>query len=186
MSHCHHDHGDAIVFSKIVPVTQKVANVLLKNAKVLKLTFDQRQELPHELVAADGTKVVCHIEDPVEQGDKLISSNNDWAIIESAPEELFDIARTQPQFESFLHIAGLNMWPLQITEAGARVQASHECMHMLEHLDLSFEKLTAPLVELNVPEIKHHDCCDHDHGHEHHHHEHQHGPDCGHDHGHSH
>ena len=97
MSHCHHNHEDAIVFSKIVPVTQKVANVLLKNAKILQLTFDQRQELPHEVTATDGSKVICHIEDPVEQGDKLISADNHWALIESAPEELFEI--------TFIHLS---------------------------------------------------------------------------------
>ncbi|MDX1668581.1 MAG: hypothetical protein R3194_04130 [Limnobacter sp.] len=187
MSHCDHDHGDALVFTKIVPASQKVANVLLKHAKVLQLTFDQRQELPHEVKASDGTLVICHVDDPVEQGDKLISQANQWAIIESAPEELFQIDRKQTQFEAFLHIAGLNMWPVQLTEQGARVQASHECMHMLEHLELKFDTLTAPLVELNVPEVKHHDCCDHDHAHGHaHDHSHAHHHDCGHNHGHDH
>ena len=64
-------------------------------------------------------------------------------------------------------------------------------MHMLEHFELKFSTLTAPMLEIVVPELKHHDCCDHDHGHGHGHdhghshahaHEHKHGPDCGHDH----
>lgn len=191
MSHCHHDHGDAIVFNKIVPANQKVANVLLKNAKVLTLTFDQRQELPHELKADDGSTVICHIEDPVEAGDRLISQNNEWAIVASAAEDLFEIKREQQNFEPFLHIAGLNMWPVELTETGVRVLASHECMHMLEHYELAFEQVKLPLAELNVPEIKHHDCCghdhDHDHGHAHKHdHSHEHGHDCSHDHGHDH
>ena len=172
MSSNHHHHGSA-VFNKVVKAKQKVASVLMKNAKTIELTFDQRQELPHECVASDGTVVFCHIHDPVEVGDRLISENNEWALISAATEELFEISRRQAGFEQFLHVAGLSMWPLQLTEQGARVVASHDCIHMLEHFGLTAEVIQAPIEEIVVPELEHHAGCGHDHDHDH-------------DHGHSH
>ncbi|MCQ8894842.1 hypothetical protein NQT62_00115 [Limnobacter humi] len=186
-SHCNHDHS--VVYNKVVKASHKVAAVLLRNAKTLALTFDQRQELPHDCPTTDGGSIVCHIDEPVEPGDRLVSNTNEWAVVQAAPEALFEVARGQNGYEAFIHIAGLEMWPLQLTELGARVVASHECMHMLEHFGLQFQQIEAPMLELSVPEIKHHDCCDHDHGHEHGHehahdgHDHSH---CGHDHKHDH
>lgn len=185
MSHCHHDHANQPVFNKIVPSVQKIANALLKDAKVLELTFDQRQEIPHDCVAQDGTKLICHVDEPVEAGDRLISTENQWVIIAAATEELFEVARNHSAFETFIHIAGLNMWPVELTNEGAKVIASHECQHMLEHYELSFKKINAPIFEINVPEVKQHDCCGHDHDH-HEHHDHKHDNhdhgNCGHDH----
>lgn len=183
---CNHHH-DQPVYNKVVPAEQKVAQVLLKTAKHLELTFDQRQEIPHEVTCTDGSVIICHIEDPVEVGDRLISSSNEWAIVGAAAEELFEVSRSQAGFEQFLHIAGLKMWPLQLTDSGAQVVASHECMHLLEHLGLQFTNLTAPMVEIGIPEVKTHDCCDHDHDHGHSHghdHSHSHGHDHSHDHDH--
>ncbi|WP_370261486.1 hypothetical protein [Limnobacter sp.] len=191
--HDHHDHGHEhgsqcghnhdVVYNKVVKAQHKVASVLLRNAKMLPLTFDQRQQMPHDVQASDGSTVICHIHDAVEVGDKLVSNTNQWAIVEAAPEELFEVARGQKGFEEFLHVAGLSFWPVQLNDAGARVVASHECMHMLEHFGLTFGTVTAPMHEIVAPDIKHHDCCGHDHSHDHHHdHGHHHGPDCGHDH----
>ncbi|HEX4844240.1 MAG TPA: hypothetical protein VFV57_11255 [Limnobacter sp.] len=178
-AHCDHNHE--VVYNKVVKANHKVASVLLRNAKVLSLTFDQRQELPHDVQATDGSTLICHVHDAVEVGDKLVSNTNQWAIVEAATEELFEVARGQTGYEEFLHVAGLNFWPVQLTDTGARVVASHECMHMLEHYGLKFSTLSAPMHEIVAPEIKHQDCCDHDHGHNHGH-DHVHGPDCGHDH----
>lgn len=178
---CGHNH--AVVFNKVVKASQKVAAVLLRNAKTIELTFDQRQEVPHDVKATDGSALICHLHDTVEAGDKLVSNTNEWAVVAAASEELFEIQRGQPGFEAFLHVAGLAFWPVQMSENGAQVVASHECMHMLEHFGLKFSTLTGPMKEITVPELKNHDCCDHDHGHGHSHgHDHTHGPDCGHDH----
>lgn len=186
MSDCHHSHDGEAIFNKIVPASQKVANALLKNAKTLRLTFDQRQELPHDCKAEDGSLLICHIDEPVEPGDKLISTDNQWAIIEAAPEALFKVSREHKAFETFIHVAGLNMWPVELLDDGALVVASHECQHVIEHYGLAFTEVNAPITEINVPEIKHHDCCGHDHhehGHTHHNHDHDHKHgDCGHDH----
>lgn len=179
---CGHHHD--VVYNKVVKANHTVATVLLRNAKTIELTFDQRQEVPHNTQATDGTHIVCHLDDTLEVGDKLVSNTNEWAIVAAAQEELFEIARGQQGFEEFLHVAGLNFWPVQLTEIGARIVASHECMHMLEHFELTFNLQTGPMHEIVVPEIKHHDCCDHDdhtpHAHTHSH-AHQHGPDCHHD-----
>lgn len=195
--HDHHGHGDhdhsacghhhEVVYNKVVKAKNKVASVLLRNAKTLALTFDERQELPHDCVATDGTALVCHVHEPVEAGDRLVSNTNLWAVVEAAPEALFKVRRGQTGYEAFIHVAGLEMWPVELTEEGAHVVASHECMHMLEHFGLQFEQIEAPMHELSVPEIKHDDCCGHDHGHDHghehsHDHGHVHGPDCSHDH----
>jgi urease accessory protein len=184
---CGHDHSQP-VFNKVIPASQKVAKVLLASAKTVQLTFDQRQEIPHDVVATDGSKLICHVPDPVEVGDRLISSTNEWIIIAAAAEELFEVPRGQDAFEEFLHIAGLKMWPLELNPDGAAVVASHECMHLLEHLNLSYTQVNAPIVEIGIPEVKTHECCDHDHGHDHghsHSHDHSHDhdhTDCGHDH----
>lgn len=182
---CGHNH--AVVYNKVVKADHKVASVLLRNAKTIELTFDERQEVPHDVKATDGSALICHLHDTVEVGDKLVSNTNEWAIVAAAAEELFEVARGQKGFEEFLHVAGLEFWPVQLTENGLRVVASHECMHMLEHFELKFDTVTAAMREISVPEIKQHDCCDHDHGHDHSHahdhsNEHVHGPDCGHDH----
>lgn len=176
---CGHSHD--VVYSKVVKASHKVASVLLRNAKTIELTFDQRQEVPHDCTATDSSHLICHIEESVEIGDKLVSNTNEWAIVAAATEDLFEIPREQTGYEAFLHIAGINFWPVELTDNGARVVASHECLHMLEHYALQYSTLSAPMHELTVPEIKHHECCDHDHDHGHHH-GHQHGPDCGHDH----
>ncbi|HEX4856473.1 MAG TPA: hypothetical protein VFV28_06640 [Limnobacter sp.] len=188
--HAEHQHGPdcghnhAVVYNKVVKAAQKVASVLLRNAKTIELTFDQRQEVPHDVKATDGSTIICHLHDTVEVGDKLVSNTNEWVIVAAATEELFKVPRGQARFEEFLHVAGLAFWPVQLTDQNAHVVASHECMHMLEHFGLKFTTLIGPMHEITVPELKHHDCCDHDHhGHGHSHsHEHQHGPDCGHDH----
>ncbi len=182
---CGHNH--AVVYNKVVKADHKVASVLLRKAKTIELTFDERQEVPHDVKATDGSTLICHLHDTVEVGDKLVSNTNEWAIVAAAAEELFEVARGQKGYEAFLHVAGLEFWPVQLTENGLRVVASHECMHMLEHFELKFDTVTAAMQEISVPEIKHHDCCDHDHGHDHGHahdhpNEHVHGPDCGHDH----
>jgi urease accessory protein len=189
-SHDHeHEHGPGcghhhdVVYDKVVKASQKVASVLLRNAKTIELTFDQRQEVPHDVTANDGSRIVCHLHDTVEVGDKLVSNTNEWAIVAASEEELFEIHRGQDKFEEFLHVAGLAFWPVQLTAQGAQVVASHECMHMLEHFGLKFTSMTAAMKEISVPELKQLDCCDHDHGHSHSHdHGHKHGPDCGHDH----
>lgn len=180
--HHHHDH-DGPVFNKVIKASQKVASVLLKNAKTIQLTFDQRQEVPHDCTATDGTTVVCHVEDPVEVGDRLISSSNDWLIVAAAPEELFRVPRQQANIEEFLHVAGLSMWPVQLLDDAVLLVASHDCMHMLEHFGLEYTETNGPIVEISVPEVKHHDGCGHDH---HHDHNHGHGHDHGHDHNHDH
>ena len=189
----HHEHGPDcghnhdVVYNKVVKANHKVASVLLRNAKTIELTFDERQEVPHDVKATDGSALICHLHDTVEVGDKLVSNTNEWAIVAAAREELFEVTRGQKGFEEFLHVAGLNFWPVQLNDTGAQVVASHECMHMLEHFELKFSTLTAPMLEIVVPELKHHDCCDHEHAHGHDHghahsHEHKHGPDCGHEH----
>lgn len=177
--HEHHDHShhthEGPVFNKVIKSSQKVASVLLKNAKTVELTFDERQEVPHDCVAVDGTQLVCRIEDPVEVGDRLISSANDWLIVAAASEDLFQVPRQQANVEEFLHVAGLSMWPVQLLDDSILLVASHDCMHMLEHFGLSFTQTQGPIVEISVPEIKHDDCCGHDHGHDHdhaHHHDH--------------
>lgn len=180
---CGHHHD--VVYNKVVKANHKVASVLLRHAKTLSLTFDQRQEVPHDAKAVDGSTLICHIHDALEVGDRLVSNTNEWAIVQAATEELFTVPRGQENFETFLHVAGLNFWPIQLTSEGAQVVASHECMHLLEHFKLEFGKTEAPMNEIVAPEIKHDECCDHDHGHGHSHrhdHGHQHGPDCNHDH----
>jgi urease accessory protein UreE len=176
-SHPSHDddHNHPVVYNKIVKANHKVSSVLLRTAKIIELTFDERQEVPHNVKTTEGDTLICHLLDPVENGDKLVSNTNEWAIVAAAPEDLFEINREQKHFEEFLHVAGLNFWPIQLTNTGARVIASHECMHMLEHFKLKFCPLTGPLIEIVVPEIKDHDCQDHGHHHEH-------GPDCNHNH----
>jgi urease accessory protein len=178
--HCDHHHHD-VVYNKVVKANHKVASVLLRNAKTIELTFDQRQEIPHNVPTTDGAEIICHIEEPVEVGDKLVSNTNEWALVAAAPETLFHIARGQAGYEAFLHVAGLEMWPVELTDTGLHVVASHECMHMLEHFELQFTQLEAPMHELVPPELAH-NCCDHDHDHEHNHSDHEHGPDCGHHH----
>lgn len=172
---CGHNHD--VVYNKVVKASHKVASVLLRNAKTIELTFDERQDVPHNAKAVDGSTLICHVHDTVEVGDKLVSNTNEWAIVAAAQEELFEIQRDQKGFETFLHVAGLSFWPLQLTDNGARVIASHECMHMLEHFELKFSTLTDVMNEITVPETHHHDGCGHDHDHSH-----VHGPDCGHDH----
>lgn len=182
--HCGHSHD--VVYNKVVKANHKVASVLLRNAKTVALTFDQRQEVPHDCPTADGGQIICHVEEPVEVGDKLVSNTNEWAVISAAHETLFEVARGQQGYEAFLHVAGLEMWPVELTDTGLKVVASHECMHMLENFALEFTQVEGPMHEITVPEIKHHEGCGHDHSHDHHGHAHGeghvHGPDCGHDH----
>lgn len=176
MQHNHPAH-EGPVFVKVVKAKKKVASALLKTSRTLELTFDQRQEVPHDCLATDGSPVVCHVHDPVEVGDRLISEDNQWVLIAAAPEELFEIARNQANFDEFLHVAGLCMWPVQLTAQAARVVASQDCLHMLAHFKLDHAALTAPMQEISVPELPQNACCDHpdhDHGHGHDHSHHNH------------
>ncbi len=179
--HPEHDHDEAhnaekghhheVVYSKVVKSKHKVAAVLLNNAKTVELSFDERQEVPHEIKTTDGQTLVCHVDDVVEVGDRLVSNTNEWAIVAAAAEALFEVPRGQTHFEEFLYVTGLNFWPMQLTDTGARVVASHECLDMLEHFKLKFNDLTASIHEIGAPEVKHPDHGDHEHG-----------PECNHSH----
>ncbi|NJM32674.1 MAG: hypothetical protein HC848_07250 [Limnobacter sp.] len=178
----HENHTEGSVFNKAIPASKRVAQALLSHAKTVALTFDERQALPHSLTATDGSTLACHVHDAVEVGDKLLSPNNDWAIVQAKPEELLCVQRGQVRFEEMVHVAGLQSWPVQLTSQAALLIASHECQHFLEHYGLSFTTTTAPFVEISVPELAHHECCDHDHTHAQHPAGHTHGPDCTHNH----
>jgi urease accessory protein len=172
--HCDHTHD--VMYNKVVKAHQKVASALLRNAKTIALTFDQRQEVPHTPHTTDGQHIACRIEDPIEVGDKLVSNTNEWVIVQAASEPLFHIAKGQPHYDTFLHIAGLAMWPVELTDSGLHVLASQECMHMVEHFGLEFSQLEGPMHEIVPPELEEHAHCGHDHEH------HEHGPDCNHSH----
>ncbi len=170
------------VFNQCIKAQHKVAKVLLENADRIALTFDERQTPPAQITTSKGQTVYLDFEDALEVGDRLVSTNNQWLIVEAAPEELFFITKGQAHLDEFLHVAGIELWPVQFLETEVATPASHECLHMLEHFGLQHRTAHAPFSEFLVPDVEVHACNNPEHQHHHHHDDGHH--DCGHDHHH--
>jgi urease accessory protein len=178
-----------IVFNRVVKAEHTVANTLLRHALELPLSFDERQAVPTQCTASNGSTVHCAIEDPIEIGDRLVSNTNTWAVVCAAPEELLRVPLGQPRLPELMYLAGHHCWPVQLMADAVHLIASLECQEQLKALGLHFDTLNAPLHELALPTHAHeHEHDDHDHsqcGHHHGHdqHDHSHGQ-CNHPHHH--
>lgn len=171
----HHHHDSDWVFSKVVKAHNKVAQVLLKNAPNVVLSYEQRQNPPHEVALSNGEKGYLHIHDLLNVGDRLVAPVNQWAIVQAAVEPVLELSGPIEGLIAAALTLGEHHEPVMQLDGKLMVLPNDTSKEIAEALHLTVSATEAAFSPIVVYLHDHHHCDNPDHNHAH-------GDACGHDH----
>jgi urease accessory protein len=176
----HHPGENDLVFTKVVAVHAQLAATLLKNALILPLTWEERQAPPYSVRLPDGQTAFLPIDAVLNVGDRLLATNNRWAIVTAAEEALLQLSGPVEALIAAAHTLGEHHEPAMFHEGVLFALPNTTARELATalHLEATGQKAALIPILVHLPDEHYvdHDDTHHDHA------GHVHGPGCGHQH----